>query len=111
MTIYVWDGDSWSRHADMVEAERACNAALDQARDTAITEGEWPDWVSDVCARKGDSEAPDPSELPVALISTAVDVKYPSSKLDEDGYDSEGEYWEDPDQRMCEFAMLPPDCK
>lgn len=105
MTFHVYDGDAWFKCATLAEAEAACQEAIAAALDVCRFDCEWPDWVENICAHEGPDDAEEPDLLPKVLRAVEVDVQRPSSALDEDGYDSECEWWSDSESYRCNFAV------
>lgn len=42
----------------------------------------------------------------VTHTTQAVDVQRPVGALDEDGYDEDGNYWEEPDDTKCDYVLM-----
>jgi|SRR5688572_21675439 len=109
MTIHVYDGDSWSKHPDLVAAEAACRVSLDAAREQASFDREWPEWVEDIRAYEGPDDVECPAELPCVLRAIQINIQTPSSELDENGYDSDYEWWESQDASRCDYDIAKPE--
>jgi len=107
-TFHAWDGNSWTQHNRLVDAVDCCTHAIQEARIIAHQDGEWPDWVEDIVVTRGASDHEDPSELPVVRHAQMIDMHYPSSALDDDGYDSCGERWESQSDFACDFTISSP---
>ena len=42
----------------------------------------------------------------VTHTTQAINIQHPVGALDGDGYDEEGDYWEDPDDTKCDYALV-----
>lgn len=42
----------------------------------------------------------------VTHTTQAVDVQHPVGAIDEDGYDEDGNHWEDPDDTKCDYVLV-----
>jgi hypothetical protein len=106
---FLYDGDGWSKHTSIAEAKAAADVSLRDARDAACFDVAWPSWTEEIRIYEGFADA-DPSEerLECVLQATEVDICTPSSALDEDGCDSNGDWWASEDAYTCNFAMLSP---
>lgn len=105
MTFHVYDGDAWYKCATLAEAEIACREAITATLDYCRIDGEWPDWVESICAHEGPEDAEEPWLLPKVLRAVEVNVQKPSSELDEEGYDSDGEWWSDSENYRCNYDV------
>lgn len=108
MVFHLHDGGEWFVFQDIDAAREAGSEALAIARKEADFDREWPDWVNDICVTEGPEDAEDPSELPCVLKVVEVDIKRPSSELDEDGYDDNLDWWAAADSYNCDFDLAPP---
>lgn len=106
MPMHLYDGDNWSVHPDMATAEAGARVSIEAARDVAKFDREWPEWVEQIAVHEGPADAEEPGALPCALKAVAVNVKTPSSALDEEGYDDENEWWESADASRCDFDLV-----
>lgn len=42
----------------------------------------------------------------VTHATQAINIQHPVGALDGDGYDEEGDHWEDPDDTKCDYALV-----
>lgn len=107
--IYVYDGDSYHRCDTLKEAEEILAESVSAARDIARYEGEWPDWMESMRAYddkgKSTKSDDDPMSFPCVLRVVKINVQRPSSALDEDGYDDEGDGWPDSSAYNCDYEI------
>lgn len=103
---YAHDGDCWHYFGDLNAAKTLCDESIQAARDVAKFENEWPDWIEQICIHQGPAGEEDPDQLPKLMIAKPINVKRPSSPLDEHGYDSEGEWWADSESSSCDYALV-----
>lgn len=109
MAFHVYDGDSYSVYSNLEEAKNACRDAINAARDIARNEGEWPYWIESIRIFEGSEDAEEPYDLPCVLTVIKINVNSPSSELDKDGYDDNGDWWPSDDAYNCDFDIAPLD--
>ena len=107
MAYYAYGCDEAQECATLSDALDFCRIVIDYAYDNC--DPEWPLYVEDIHIKQGapglDDEAQD--DLPTIYIATPVNITRPSSDLDEDGCDSNGDYWGNGCDFMCDYEMRP----
>jgi len=58
MTFHVYNGDNWTKHTTLAEAQKEATVAIVDAQ--CCCDPEWPDWVNHIAVY----EAPDDCECP-----------------------------------------------
>lgn len=106
MAYYAHNGEETFECKTLDEALSICREAIKYARDNC--DPEWPNWVSDIRIKEGPAglaDWEDRSALPVICRAVEANIIRPSSPLDDEGYDDQGEYWGDGCEYRCDYEM------
>lgn len=109
-SFYASSFDETEEFVSLDDAIHYCKEAISYAKGMAETDGEWPTDMDSICIREGKPGLvgwEEQVELPVIYKATEIDISRPSSPLDEDGYDSEGNFWSGPGAYACDYDILP----
>ena len=109
MPFYVYDGDQYIICSTLLRAKLKMEQAISSARKIARFDREWPDWTEQIRAYEAPEETEEPYDYPCVLMAVETNIRRPSSKLNENGYDDDGNWWLDPDEYNCDYEVV--ECK
>lgn len=90
-----WCNDPEGDGLVFFQTKAECDSFAEDVIRAYLDGGEWHDEVSTVCAGV------------LTHIATRTNVEVRPDKLDEDGYDDDGLYWEDDVEYRCDYELKP----